>query len=477
MLKHLYLTILISIFLLLSGNYTKAQDLTPTESDDPIFLITEIKVSPSTQEFIEFTNNSSQELEIDSLSLEYHSDSSLSYSNKTLNVLKTLPLAMPAGSKQQLSSSTSDWVVDSIATFSAGLKDSVGWVKLDIQSGGRVYSSYAHWGSKDEPDCTTSPTPNASQSLKRFVDEQNLYVLSEKQGEDYYTSSNPTPLDQTIEAVNNSEIVDYCNKPLPVVPEDQEPPTPNPISPTQPTINIVEPIPVQYLPIELTEVFPDPISPQTDAEDEYIEIYNPNTESVNLKGYQLQSGNSFSYKYTFDSVEVAPNQYMVLYRKDTGLTLANTSSSVRVIDPSGKVLDQTSYNDPDPNASWSKINGSWTYTSSLTPGYDNVLAPLSPLTTKTSTKKTTTTKKASTKKTTTTKKASTSKASTAKKTKTLTGSSQSQNVKEDPVTKLNSKYIYIAIIILAIYNIWEYRLSIQRFLMRPILKRELKSET
>jgi hypothetical protein len=50
------------------------------------------------------------------------------------------------------------------------------------------------------------------------------------------------------------------------------------------------------------------------------------------------------------------------------------------------------------------------------------------------------------------------------------------NSDEPELTKLNSKYIYIAIIILALYNLWEYRLSIQRFLMKPILKRELKNE-
>ena len=209
-----FLSILLAVLSIISTGNIQAQQ-TPIQSSDPIFLITEIKVSPSDQEFIEFTNNSNQELEVDSLSLEYHSDSSPDYSSKTLSIVKTLPLAMPAGSKLQLSSSSSSWVADSIATFGAGLKDSIGWVKLNVESGGYIYSSYAHWGVKDEPNCTTSPTPTTSQSLKRFVDDQNMYVVSTKQGEDYYISSNPTPLDQNIEITNSTEVIDYCQLPLP----------------------------------------------------------------------------------------------------------------------------------------------------------------------------------------------------------------------------------------------------------------------
>lgn len=475
-----FLSIFLTVLSIISTGNIQAQQ-TPIQSSDPIFLITEIKVSPSDQEFIEFTNNSNQELEVDSLNLEYHSDSSPDYSNKTLNIVKTLPLAMPAGSKLQLSSSSSSWVTDSIATFGAGLKDSIGWVKLNVQSGGYIYSSYTHWGVKDEPDCTTSPTPTTSQSLKRFVDDQNMYVVSTKQGEDYYISSNPTPLDQDIETTNSTEVIDYCNKPAPVIPDEPEQPTPNPTSPTQPPVTITEPTSTQsYFPIRITEVFPDPISPQTDAEDEYIEIYNPNSEGVNLKGYQLQSGNSFSYKYTFDSLELGPAQYTVVYRKDSGLTLANTSSSVRILDPSGNVLDQTSYDNPDSNVSWSKINDSWAYTSSLTPGADNILTTPIPLVAKTATKTTTkkaTTKKAPTKKATSTKKASSTKSATPKKAKTPTNSAQTQNPQEDPITKLNSKYIYVAIAVLGIYNIWEYRTSIKRFLLKPIIKRRFKLST
>lgn len=460
---------------------TQAQSTTPVESTDPVFLITELKVSPSNSEFIEFTNNSNQELEINNLSLEYHSDSSPNYSNKNLSLVKTLPLAMPAGSKLQLSSSTSTWATDSVATFGAGLKDSVGWIKLNVESGGYIYSSYTHWGAKDEPDCTTSPAPSVDQSLKRFVDDQNLYTLSDKQGEDYYISSAPTPLDQAMEAVNDSEVVDYCNKPVPVTPVNPDPPTPNPTGTTQPTIhsNPGAPTTGTYLPVEITEILPDPVSPQTDAEDEYIEIYNPNSETMNLNGYQLQSGNSFSYKYTFDNVELGAGQYLVIYRKDSGLTLANTSGSVRVLDPAGNVLDQTSYNDPDPGASWSKINGSWVYTSSLTPGGANTFAAVLAKTAKTSTKKAST-KKASTKKKAAAKKSSTKKASTKKtnsKKSKAAGSGSTQNAKEDPTTKLNSKYIYIAIAVLAIYNLWEYRDSIKRFLLKPVARRKLKLST
>jgi hypothetical protein len=472
----------------ISGS-TKAQTVVPVESPDPAFLITELKVSPSTEEFIEFTNNTNQELEISSVKLEYHSDTSTTYSNKTLTFKKTLPLPMPAGSKLQFSSASSTWVNDSLATFSAGLKDSVGWIKLSVVVGDTAYSSSAQWGIKDEPDCTTSPAPSSTQSLKRFVNSESIYLLSEKAGEDYFLSSTPTPLDQlNPEPLNPDEVDDYCNKPA--LPTVDPPPTitvtPNITTPTQPTISPTTTTPPEaqtksYLPIQITEILADPVSPQTDAEDEYIEIYNPNVETVNLIGYKLESGSNFSYSYTFGDQEIGSGQYLVIYHKDSGLTLSNTAGAARIIDPAGTVLDQTSYQDPEPASSWSKINGAWVYTSSQTPGAENVyLAPVvkSSLTTKT-TSKVKTTKATSVKKAAAVKSASKKAAPAAKKPKTTSKTTSNQtnlNSDEPELTKLNSKYIYIAIIVLALYNLWEYRLSIQRFLMKPILKRELKNE-
>ena len=150
---------LLLILVVLTCNKVEAQTVPLTESSEPVFLITELKVSPSTEEFIEFTNNTNQELEISSVKLEYHSDTSTNYSNKTLTFKKELPLPISAGSKLQLSSATSNWVNDSLATFSAGLKDSTGWIKLSVTVGNTVYSSSAHWGIKDEPNCATSPAP------------------------------------------------------------------------------------------------------------------------------------------------------------------------------------------------------------------------------------------------------------------------------------------------------------------------------
>lgn len=477
---------LLLILVVLTCNKVEAQTVPLTESSEPVFLITELKVSPSTEEFIEFTNNTNQELEISSVKLEYHSDTSTNYSNKTLTFKKELPLPISAGSKLQLSSATSNWVNDSLATFSAGLKDSTGWIKLSVTVGNTVYSSSAHWGIKDEPNCATSPAPGSTQSLKRFINSDSIYLLSQKPGEDYFLSSTPTPLDQlNPEPLNPDEIDGYCNQPAPPPPPDV--PTPTPVDPknttdSQPQIDLTTTKPViNYAPIQITEVLADPVSPQTDAEDEYIEVYNPNNEAVNLIGYKLESGSNFSYNYTFGDQEIGPGQYLVIYHKDSGLTLSNTTGAARILDPAGTVLDQTSYQNPEPAASWSKINGAWVYTSSQTPGIENTyLAPVlkSSLTTKT-TSKTKTTKTASTKKATSPKSTSKKSVTTTKKpkdTSKATAKTTNLNGDEPELTKLNSKYIYIAIVVLALYNLWEYRLSIQRFLMKPILKRELKNE-
>lgn len=85
--------------------------------------------------------------------------------------------------------------------------------------------------------------------------------------------------------------------------------------------------------IVINELMYDPITGNDD--DQYIELYNQGTNTVNLKGWQLTSAVTF----TFPSVTIAPNGYLVVARNLTNLfaKYPNLNSANTVGSFSGKL--------------------------------------------------------------------------------------------------------------------------------------------
>ncbi len=85
--------------------------------------------------------------------------------------------------------------------------------------------------------------------------------------------------------------------------------------------------------IVINELMYDPISGNDD--DQYIELYNQGTNTINLQGWQFTSGVTF----TFPSVSLAPNRYLVVARNATNLyaKYSNLNSGNTVGNYSGKL--------------------------------------------------------------------------------------------------------------------------------------------
>ncbi len=128
-----------------------------------------------------------------------------------------------------------------------------------------------------------------------------------------------------------------------------------------------------YLPLRLTEVFPDPASPLTDASDEFVEIYNPNADPVDMGGYELRTGSNLGNSVTLASAVIPPGGYGAVKSDDTTLTLSNEGSNVQLLDPSGVQLDLIAYGTAKTGQSWMLDDGSWVWTTTTTPGSANVL--------------------------------------------------------------------------------------------------------
>lgn len=126
--------------------------------------------------------------------------------------------------------------------------------------------------------------------------------------------------------------------------------------------------------VEITELLPDPASPQTDSDDEYIELFNPNATIVSLEGYVIKTGKSLSSHYTLPDISLDPGEYLALKSSETHLGLTNTGSSAAIFDPAGRQLGSAvSYLAAKPGLAWAWSETGWTWTSSATPGAANII--------------------------------------------------------------------------------------------------------
>jgi hypothetical protein len=237
--------------------------------------------------------------------------------------------------------------------------------------------------------------------LQREVDEKGLPINSEQ----IWLAAEATPFD-------------HGPLPNPDAEDPGETPDPNPTENPEPDDN-EQPedntplVTTQLLPLALTELLPNPAAPQTDTNDEFVELYNPNDEPVDLNGYQVQAGTTYAYKFTLTNQTIPAKGYLIFTSGDTNLALANTAGKARLVAPDGSTVSETTpYEDAEDGQAWVLINGTWQWTTTPTPGTDNVLSLPTPTVKAASTKKTTTTKKKTTAKVATTK--TSAKKSTAK---------------------------------------------------------------
>ena len=128
------------------------------------------------------------------------------------------------------------------------------------------------------------------------------------------------------------------------------------------------------LPI-INEVLPNPASPQTDADDEFIELYNPNAISYDLSGFTLEIGLTTKHDFTFDAgTTIDAKGFKAFYSADTHLSLSNGGSQVWLLDPAGNVLSQSDvYGTAPDGQSWALASSTWYWTATPTPGAANLI--------------------------------------------------------------------------------------------------------
>ncbi len=126
----------------------------------------------------------------------------------------------------------------------------------------------------------------------------------------------------------------------------------------------------------LSEFLPNPAKPQTDKEDEFIELYNPNNQAFDLSGYSLEVGLKTIRRYTIPSgTKINPQSFRAFFSADTKLALSNSGSVVALVDPFGKVLVLSqAYASAKDGQAWVLANGKWQWTTKPTPNGLNVVS-------------------------------------------------------------------------------------------------------
>lgn len=346
-------------------------NLCPVKAASTGLSICEIQtesLTSASEEFIRICNSSADKLDVTGWYLQYFSASATAFTSPTRNVLLS---GIIESSGDYIVASTGYMSNVARSTFGATLSSTGGHVRLVSSAPAAQEVDRVGWG--------TALTPESEPAA---VVAKGKTFVRQAVGSTYVDTDN-NKLDFSV-----------------IVPNQQ---TPEESSATS------------YASITITELLPDPASPISDSEGEFVELFNESNASVDLSGYKLQTGTTFSYSYTFDKVIIPGQSYAVYYAPITKLTLSNTSGAARLLAPDGSVINVTaSYDKAPTGSSWSLVGDTWDWSTTVTAGTANIYTSANDSASNSSSAAVKATKSKSSTKTTGTKAASTTKAASQK---------------------------------------------------------------
>jgi len=122
--------------------------------------------------------------------------------------------------------------------------------------------------------------------------------------------------------------------------------------------------------ILISEIMINPIGID---DNEWIEIHNTSTQSINLTGWSLKDN---SDEFKFKDIIIQPQEYLVMFKAETGLILNNVGGDrLELIDNKGKQVDKLSYKkkvDENEDYSWCSNLTKWVWELEVTQGQDNI---------------------------------------------------------------------------------------------------------
>ena len=337
------------------------------------------------QEYVSIKNLSSQDVDVTNWCVSYASSTDVT---QTTLACLTPPNAqtklwLPSGSYFTFASTEfvsvhSGYVPQKI--FTSGIAATGGHIKLKDSAG--VVVDKLGWGTAVSPETTVAPAHTAGKTLQRIggdTDNNSLdfaqATLTSIPAESIYEQYIPIDVCPNVDGIQANMPTGYladssgnCQLDICIniaglqtaIPDGYES-----LDGQNCTL-----IPLENAVILITELLPNVTS--TDTGKEYIEIYNPNDHSINLKGYKLELGPSFTKTYTFLDQTLGSGAYASFSDAQTGIVLPNTTSSVRLRTAAGNIVSETAmYDSPSDDMAWASIDNVWQYTNRPTPSSTN----------------------------------------------------------------------------------------------------------
>jgi hypothetical protein len=132
--------------------------------------------------------------------------------------------------------------------------------------------------------------------------------------------------------------------------------------------------------VQLNEVLPAPGTVDwdgdgtADEQDEWIELYNPGPDALDLSGWVLDDaeGSSSPYQIVTGTVLLS-GEFAVFFQRQTGIALDDSSDQVRLIGPDGTVVNAVIFEALAADASYSRDEaGVWHADWPPSPGAPNL---------------------------------------------------------------------------------------------------------
>lgn len=313
-------------------------------------LINEIQAgskASGTEEFIELLNDNAVAVDLAGWKIQYFSASATSYSGPT----RTINLSGQLGpSALYLIASTNYLAGLANVSYSATLSQTGGHLRLlDSTAQER---DFVGWGNASMVGASAASALPAGLVLAR--DNAPNFIISGDNSKDFVVSISPTPAQLNIIQSPGSGVGN--NMPAASI--------------------VVDPNAAE---LYLNEILPDPAAPASDSSDEFVEIFNPTNTAIELSGFKLTSGNNESYKFVLGSSSINGGEYLVIYSRNSHLTLSNSGGQVKLYDSLGNLIDQTAvYPKAQTGQAWAKFGSAWQWTTTPTPQAANQLTTLAP---------------------------------------------------------------------------------------------------
>jgi hypothetical protein len=156
----------------------------------------------------------------------------------------------------------------------------------------------------------------------------------------------------------------------------EAPPEPDPV-PEAPTTG---PVSAPAAQIRFNELLPDPAG--TDADAEFIELRNDGASDEGMSGWRIVDGKA--REFVIGDITLPAGAHYAFVYAETKIPLVNSGGLLELRDPEGAVRDRLAYPAAVEGMGYSRnAVGEWRWTSTPTPGYQNVhdaeiLAPTAP---------------------------------------------------------------------------------------------------